>query len=239
MDYRKQRAVTKSRNQFHDLFHDIRGRNSFHATRFSTSLSSSSASPSSPRSPFPWSRTHRRIVCRPEQIRVQEIEEQVDQDPNNLVIGTLIPSSFLHRPRRRLAARSAPTGVEPRTTKERASRAEPFPSRLSFFVSPPPLFTFTRMRLHTNCTGVYSSFVRFERIEMPRSKVPFRAFLLFLILRLENFSSLFSDGDAREKALVGNSTIIFLYIIDRFRSRAIVPDELFIVARHNFSYLFP
>lgn len=82
---------------------------------------------------------------------------------------------------------------------------------------------------------MYSSFVRFERIEMPRSKVPFRTFLLFLILRLENFSSLFSDGDAREKALVGNSTIIFLYIIDR----AIVPDELFIVARHNFSYLFP
>lgn len=145
MDYRKQRAVTKSRNQFHDLFHDIRGRNSFHATRFSTSLSSSSASPSSspfsPRSPFPSSRTHRRIVCRPEQIRVQEIEEQVDQDPNNLVIGTLIPSSFLHRPRRRLAARSLRADRR-RTAHDEGTRfkGRTFPIASLFLRIPSPAF---------------------------------------------------------------------------------------------------
>ena len=205
VDYQKQRAVTKPRNQFHDLFHDIRGRNSFHATRFSTSLSPSSASSSSPSSPCPLfppcsNRTHRRIVRRPERIRVQEIEEQVDQDPRNLVIGTLIPSSFLHRPRRRLAARSlAPAGVESHDEGTRfkgpnVSHRVP-PSFASAAVSPPPISTFTR--LHTNCTGVYSSFVRLSRC-LDRK---YRFELSSSFLSFDWKTCLFSDGDAREKTV--------------------------------------
>lgn len=236
MDYQKQRAVTKPRNQFHDLFHDIRGRNSFHATRFSTSLSPSSASSSSPSSPCPLfppcsNRTHRRIVRRPERIRVQEIEEQVDQDPRNLVIGTLIPSSFLHRPRRRLAARSlAPAGVESHDEGTRfkgpnVSHRVPLPSPLP----PYPLLRFPRLHVCIRIAPVCirrSYDYRDASIESTVSN-----FLPPSCPSIGKLVSFLTETRGRRQSRKFNRHLSIYY-----RS-SVRFNELSIVARHNFSSL--
>ena len=201
VDYQKQRAVTKPRNQFHDLFHDIRGRNSFHATRFSTSLSPSSSAFSSSSLPSlppelnaPTDRpparanssTGNRGTGRPRS------EESRNRYPNPIQLSTPPEAetrrSLARSGRRRIARR--------RNTLQGPKR---FPSRPSSFasaaVSPPPISTFTR--LHTNCTGVYSSFVRLSRC-LDRK---YRFELSSSFLSFDWKTCLFSDGDAREKTV--------------------------------------
>lgn len=190
VDYQKQRAVTKPRNQFHDLFHDIRGRNSFHATRFSTSLSPSSSAFSSSSLPSlppelnaPTDRpparanssTGNRGTGRPRS------EESRNRYPNPIQLSTPPEAetrrSLARSGRRRIARR--------RNTLQGPKR---FPSRPSFLrlcrrIPSPDFHVYTfAYELH-RCVFVVRTI-----IEMPRSKVPFRTFFLLLVLRLENLS---------------------------------------------------
>lgn len=194
MRHQNQRGITKSWNQFHDLFHDIRRRNSFHVMSFNIPTTKSNAVrlPGSGKFEYGNQRTGR-------------------HNPTNLVIGTLIPSSFLHRPRRGLvlartfALRHAKRIARRRNTLQGPNVSHALPILSSFLLpSISPLFRFRARPFGCKfTTNVCRHFARIERIEMRQSKVPFHTF--FPVSRcslgsdddlaIGNFQSLPSNGN--------------------------------------------
>lgn len=146
MRHQNQRGIAKSRNQFHDLFHDIRRRNSFHVMSFNIPTIKSNAVrlPGSGKFEYGNQRTGR-------------------HNPTNLVIGTLIPSSFLHRPRRGLvrartfALRHAKRIARRRNTLQGPNVSHALPILSSFLLSHlHPLFlVFVRDHLDANSRPMY------------------------------------------------------------------------------------
>lgn len=194
MRHQNQQGIAKSRNQFHDLFHDIRRRNSFHVMFFNIPTIKSNAVrlPGSGKFEYGNQRTGR-------------------HNPTNLVIGTLIPSSFLHRPRRRLvrarafALRHAKRIARRRNTLQGPNGSHALPILSSFLLpSTSSLLGFRARPFRCKfTTNVCRHFARIQRIEIRQSKVPFHTFFpvprCFLgsvdDLAIGNFQSLPSNGN--------------------------------------------